>query len=45
MENELACLKAKCAVLEAQIIALKKQLSESTKSVEEYINKEHFTSK
>jgi len=44
MENELAQLKAKCAILEAQVIALKKALNESTESVAEYINKEHFVS-
>lgn len=45
MENELLYLKSKCAALEAENIALKKQLNESTPAREEYINKEHFTSK
>lgn len=45
MVKEASFYKHKCSVLEAENIALKKALSESTPVGQEYINKEHFTSK
>jgi hypothetical protein len=43
MENELACLKAKCAALEAEVQSLKLALGQmKPQEPDHYINQDHI---